>query len=68
MGASEVPRELRPAGFANFATFHPTFLYESILVPDRGTDFDLRFEAKVMGTRKSLYAVHSPVLRGALRD
>jgi prolipoprotein diacylglyceryl transferase len=26
----EIPRELRPVGFANFATFHPTFLYESI--------------------------------------
>jgi len=26
----EIPRELRPPGFADFATFHPTFLYESI--------------------------------------
>ena len=26
----EIPPNLRPAGFAQFATFHPTFLYESL--------------------------------------
>ena len=26
----EIPRDLRPQGFTNFSTFHPTFLYESI--------------------------------------
>ena len=26
----EIPRELRPQGFTDFATFHPAFLYESI--------------------------------------
>lgn len=26
----EVPSDFRPAGFTHFATFHPTFLYESI--------------------------------------
>jgi prolipoprotein diacylglyceryl transferase len=26
----EIPVALRPPGYANFATFHPTFLYESI--------------------------------------
>ncbi len=28
--ALEIPRESRPSGFENFATFHPTFLYEAI--------------------------------------
>jgi prolipoprotein diacylglyceryl transferase len=28
--ALEVPLRKRPAGFKNFATFHPTFLYESL--------------------------------------
>ena len=28
--ALEIPYELRPHGYENFATFHPTFLYESI--------------------------------------
>ena len=28
--ALEIPRWARPAGFADFATFHPTFLYESL--------------------------------------
>ena len=28
--ALEIPRWARPAGFSEFATFHPTFLYESI--------------------------------------
>lgn len=26
----EIPQALRPMGYANFATFHPTFLYESL--------------------------------------
>jgi prolipoprotein diacylglyceryl transferase len=26
----EIPRALRPLGYENFSTFHPTFLYESI--------------------------------------
>ena len=26
----EIPRALRPVGYENFSTFHPTFLYESI--------------------------------------
>jgi prolipoprotein diacylglyceryl transferase len=26
----EIPRDLRPLGFSDFATFHPTFLYESL--------------------------------------
>jgi len=28
--ALEIPRWARPAGYQNFATFHPTFLYESL--------------------------------------
>jgi prolipoprotein diacylglyceryltransferase len=26
----EIPRWARPAGFADYTTFHPTFLYESL--------------------------------------
>lgn len=26
----EIPRAMRPVGYENFATFHPTFLYESL--------------------------------------
>ncbi len=26
----EIPRAMRPTGYENFATFHPTFLYESL--------------------------------------
>lgn len=28
--ALEIPAQLRPIGFENFATFHPTFLYEAL--------------------------------------
>ena len=28
--ALQVPRDLRPIGYSQFATFHPTFLYESL--------------------------------------